>query len=175
MRKIAAGLFITLDGVVENPGAWQQPYFSPDAAQEMAESMAQQAGMLLGRRTYEEFAASWPHSDLPNAAHMNSVRKYVVSTTLEKADWQNSTLVAPDQIGQLREEGLIQVVGSPTLVRWMLRNDLVDELGLIVCPVTVGAGRRLFEGDEFAFALEEAKPYASGAVRLTYRRANQVT
>jgi dihydrofolate reductase len=181
MRKIVAGLFMSLDGVVESPERWQLPYYNDEMGQAIGAQMAEADTMLLGRRTYQEFAAYWPNqpSDAPFAGYMNSTPKLVVSTTLDTVEWQNSTLLNGDVDQQLdtlkRQPGKhLNITGSPTLVRSLLRKGLLDELRLMVCPVVVGRGRRLFEDGvrEQPMALENATIFDTGVLALAYRPAS---
>jgi dihydrofolate reductase len=180
MRKIIAGLFISLDGVVEAPETWQFPYFND----EMGEAVTAQADasdtMLLGRRTYEEFAAFWPNqsSDEPFADVMNKTPKLVASTTLKDVEWQNSTLIEGDVVESLKhmkeQPGkAISITGSPTLVRSLLRAGVLDELRLLVHPIVVGHGKRLFEAEEQPIPLRliEAKTFTTGVQAMTYAPA----
>src|SRR5579872_5024749 len=139
MRKIVAGLFISLDGIIEAPDTWHFPYFDDEMGAAVAAQMDAADTLLLGRRTYEEFASFWPHqsSDDPFAAKMNNTPKVVVSTTLQAATWQNSTLIRDHVAGAIadlkRQPGTqIGMTGSATLVRWLLRERLLDELWLMV-------------------------------------------
>src|SRR5258708_17889683 len=150
MGSINAGLFIALDGVVEAPQTWHFEYFNDEMGAAVGGMMTGSDAMLLGRQTYDEFASYWPRADPadPTTAQMNGTPKYVVSTTLEKADWQNSTVVSGDvkaELPKLKQDKQLGVTGSPTLVRWLLQQGLIDELHLLVHPVAVGAGKRLFE------------------------------
>src|SRR6266508_567171 len=129
MRKIVAGEFISLDGVVEAPNHWHFPYFNDEMGEAVGSDMTSAGALLLGRRTYEEFAAAWPSrpSDEPGADFMNNTPKFVVSTTLDKVEWQNSTLITGnfvEEITRLKEQPgkNIAISGSPTLVRWLLRD-----------------------------------------------------
>jgi dihydrofolate reductase len=178
MRDINAWLFVTLDGVVEAPENWVLPDDEMFAAQEA--DYAEADALLLGRRSYEVFAASWPQrgSDIPNADWMNTTRKYVASTSLESPEWQNSTVIEGDVAEALvrlkSEEGKdIMVNGSATLVRSLLRDRLLDELRLYVHPVVAGSGARLFEdgGDPLDLALADSHAYENGVISLTYRPA----
>ena len=150
MRKIVAGLFISLDGVIEDAEQWIGPWFSPELGQAIGSMIAAQDAMLLGRVTYEMFAAHWPQQTGEMADTMNSTAKYVVSGTLESADWQNSTLIpaasAFAQIAGLKQQPgkNIGMTGSATLVTSLLREGLLDELRLFVFPLVVGSGKRLF-------------------------------
>jgi len=180
MRKIVAGLFMSLDGVIEAPETWHFPYFNDEMGEAVGSQMARSDTMLLGRRTYQEFAGFWPHqgSDDPMADQMNSTPKVVVSTTLDTVEWQNSTLVNSDVVAELtklkEQPGKdIAVTGSATLVRSLLRDGLLDELNLLVHPIVVGSGKRLFEdgGDRTPLELADSKTFSTGVISLTYRPA----
>ena len=179
MRKIVAGLFISLDGVVESPDQWQFPYFNDEMAAAVDGLIAEGDTMLLGRRTYEEFAAYWPHQDAadPNVAQMNATPKLVVSRTLETAEWQNTTLIKGDLAAELArlkaQPGKnINITGSGTLVRALLRDGLLDELVLLVHPLVVGTGKKLFDGDEqIPLTLTDSKTFGTGVLALTYTPA----
>ncbi|MGB3633326.1 MAG: dihydrofolate reductase family protein [Rubrobacteraceae bacterium] len=184
VRKVVAAEFLSLDGVMESPHKWHFPYFNEEMGQAMNESIAVSDTMLLGRVNYEEWAAFWPGQDPeenPMAAHMNGVRKYVVSTTLEEPlGWQNSTLInanVAEEISELKQEvgGDIVILGSGTLVRSLLRYDLIDELKLMIHPIVVGSGKRLFEEDEERTPLELAgsETFETGVLYLTYRPAKE--
>jgi len=179
MGKIAVHEFMTLDGVIEAP-TWTFDYpFDPKMGEAIGGLMGSSRALLLGRRTYEEFAPAWSAKTAeedPGAPFMNESPKYVVSATLQSADWNNSTVVggySAEAIRSLKEriDGAIYVSGSGTLVRAMLADGLVDELHLFVFPLTLGAGQRLFaDGSPTAkFALAETEAYDSGVVRVTYR------
>ena len=149
MRTLAASFFITLDGVVENAQSWQGPFFDQEMGGELGRAMSASDGFVLGRVTYEAWAGFWPNqpSDDPMASAMNSARKYVASTTLESADWENSTILEGDVVEAVaalkREDGKeLQASGSTKLVRSLLEAGLVDELRLMIHPVVVGRGRR---------------------------------
>lgn len=175
--RITAGLLITLDGVADAPQNWQMPYFHPEMGATIAAQLAAADVLLLGRRTYEEFVGYWPHAnpaDNPMAERMNTIRKIVASTTLDTAGWQNTKVIRKDLGGDLRrrtERGEnVQVTGSISLVQWLLHAGLLDELAVMVHPLTVGRGRRLFDGVEpLAFSLHDTRAFASGVVSLTYR------
>ncbi len=175
MRKIVAGLFISLDGVVEAPETWSGPYHSPEVDGTIYGAMAASDTLLLGRRTYQTFEQAFAGNSDPMAATMNSFRKVVVSTTLEKAAWQNTTLIGADvadEITRLKAEPgtNIGISGSATLVRWLLREGLLDELDLIVCPLVVGHGKRLFDeaGEPVPLELVESAAFANGVQHLVY-------
>ena len=177
MRKIVAGLFVSLDGVVESPDKWQFPYFNDEMGADVGAQMDAADAMLLGRVTYQEFASFWPDApaDDPFTARMNETPKYVVSTTLESAEWQNSTLIKGNIVEEItrlkqRPGKNIGITGSATLVRSLLREHLLDELRLLVHPLVVGSGKRLFpEGSEpVALTLVESRTFSTGVLSLTY-------
>jgi dihydrofolate reductase len=178
MRKVNSTLFMSLDGVVESPGKWHLPYFNDEMGQVVGSLMAASGAMLLGRVTYQEFAAYWPTSDDEGAEHMNTVPKIVVSTTLEKAEWGNATVIGADVAERLTELKQqpgqdLSITGSPTLVRSLLRAGVLDELHLLVHPIVVGAGKRLFEPDGAQQQLEltGSETFSTGVLYLTYRPA----
>ena len=180
MRKISAGLFISLDGVVESPEKWHFPYFNDEMGEVVGSGMAASDAILLGRVTYQDFAGYWPGvspDDEPIAAYMNDTPKYVVSTTLDSADWNNSTLIkgnVAEELTRLKQQPgkNISIIGSPTLVHSLLQDGLLDELGLLVHPVVVGRGKRLFkEGDLKRLTLVQAKTFSTGVLSLTYQPA----
>ena len=178
MRQIAAGLFISLDGVVEAPDKWTGPYFDDQVGQAVGAMMAQNDAMLLGRVTYEGFAAAFGGQSGGIADQMNHTPKYVVSSTLASADWQNSTLIKGDVTGQIsdlkqRPGQNIGVSGSSALVSWLLRHGLLDRLDLLVFPVVLGSGKRLFsEPDgQVPLALTGSEAFSTGVVHLTYTPA----
>jgi len=176
MRKLNAWLFVTLDSVIEAPEKWV--IADDDMFAAMEADYAKSDALLLGRRTYETFAASWPErgSEVPNADWMNNTRKYVASTTLESPEWNNATVIEGDvaeAVARLKQEDGkdIMVNGSGALVRTLMRNHLLDELRLFVHPVVVGSGRRLFDdqSDPVEFALVDSHAYDNGVISLTYK------
>ena len=178
MRKITAGLHITLDGVVETPEKWTSAYFTNEMLDMMSAGIAQADAVLLGRRTYEIFARYWPGkgSNGPMAEFLNRSPKHVVSATLDKLDWSNSSRVTGDLKAALRnlkqQPGKnIQVPGSPTLVRWLLCNGLLDELALFVFPIVVGGGQSLFDKLDLGVRLKlvESRMFSSGALCVRYQ------
>ena len=179
MRKILAALFISLDGVTESPDKWQFDNFDEDMMTAMTSQLAMQDTVLLGRVTYEEWAPYWPTSkDEPFATYINNTPKYVVSTTLNKVEWQNSTLLKGDLkegIAKLKQQPgkNIGTAGSPTLVRSLLQHGLLDELILMLHPVVVGHGKRLFTegGDLKRMKLVESKATRTGVLIATYKPA----
>jgi dihydrofolate reductase len=178
MRKIIAGLFISLDGVVEAPEKWTGPYFNDQVGQAVGALMAANDAMLLGRVTYQGFAAAFGGQSGGMADQMNNTPKYVVSSTLTSADWQNSTLISGDIAGQVaalkQQPGQnIGLSGSSALVRWLLRRGLLDRLDLLVFPVVLGTGKRLFsEPDgQLELALTGSEVFSTGVVHLSYEPA----
>jgi len=175
MRKLKAWLYMTLDGVVEAPEKWVMP--DEVMFEEQTAAYAASDALLLGHRTYDVFAASWPQrgSEVPNADWMNNTRKYVASTTLESPEWQNTTVLEGD-VGEAvlrlkQAEGeTITLNGSATLLRSLLNAELVDELWLFLHPVVLGAGDRLFDGaaDRVALNLTDCHTYGNGVVSLSY-------
>ncbi|MGH2852287.1 MAG: dihydrofolate reductase family protein [Solirubrobacteraceae bacterium] len=182
MGTILVHEFITLDGVIETP-TWTFPYgFDPKMGEAIGSIMGPSKAILLGRQTYEEFAPAWSArtgDEDPGAPFMNESPKYVVSGTLETAEWNNSHVVgaySADEIRSLKDsiDGSIYVSGSATLVRAMLADGLVDELHLFVYPLALGAGKRLFLDDGAAtkLALAASESYENGVLHLTYRPAS---
>jgi dihydrofolate reductase len=189
--KIVVSQFLTLDGVMQAPGdpeedrsggfdqgGWQLPYFDEVFGSFVMEGFAATDGLLLGRRTYENFARHMPSqpADDPVAGPMNEWRKYVVSTSLaEPLEWQNSTLISgdvPSEVAQLKQgQGKdIQVMGSGQLVQTLIRHDLVDEYRLMVHPLVLGTGKRLFRDDTppTRFRLLDSRTSGKGVLLLTY-------
>jgi dihydrofolate reductase len=178
MRKIVAGLFISLDGVTEAPENWQLPYLNDELLEAVGSAMAESDTMVLGRRTYEEFASYWPQqgSEVQFADHMNDTPKLVASTTLDSVEWRNATLLKGDvaeELARLKQQPGkdISITGSATLVRSLLHQGVMDELRLLVHPVVVGHGNRLFPDGEPQRPLElvDSKTFSTGVVSLTYR------
>jgi dihydrofolate reductase len=177
MGRIIANFFIALDGVVESPDQWHFPYFDDDMGAVVGAGFETTQAMLMGRVGYDEWAAYWPTStDEPIATIFNEMRKYVVSSTLTEPTWNNTTAV-PGDVDAVRAvkdavDGDIAMSGSATTVRWLLANDLLDELRLLVHPIAVGSGQRLFEDTPtHKLELVESTALASGVLNLTYRPA----
>ena len=180
MRKVYAGLFSTIDGVVEAPDQWQTA-FDDEMGAALSGMLAEQDAVLLGRVTFSEWVNYWPTStDEPFASWINSTPKYVASSTLDSVDgWSNSTLIkgsVADFVRELREQpgGTIGTAGSPSLVRSLVEEGLVDELTLMISPVVAGGGRARLFSDNAAltkFELVEAQGTSSGTVIATYRPA----
>lgn len=181
MGKVAVHEFISLDGVIEQP-TWTFEYgFDPKMGETIAGLTTTSKAILLGRQTYEEFYPAWsPRTaeEDPGAPFFNETPKYVVSGTLQSAEWHNSTVLGPYDADAIRglkdrvDEG-IYVSGSATLVRGLLADGLVDELHLFVFPVALGAGKRLFaDGAMTKLALAGSDTYDNGVVHLAYRPAD---
>jgi dihydrofolate reductase len=177
MRKITAGLFISLDGVVEAPDQWHFPYFNDEMGAVVGQSMAETGTMLLGRVTYEDFASFWPNqnADDPIAAQMNGTPKLVASTTLDSVEWQNSTLIkdnVAEELTKLKAQPgkNIGITGSATLIRSLLRDGVLDELTLLVHPIVVGHGKKLFDDmdSQVPLKLIDAKTFSTGVMCLVY-------
>lgn len=178
MGAIKVHEFIALDGVFEDPSWTFEFGFDPKMGEAIGAAMSSCQAILLGRRTYEMFAPAWSTrtaDEDPGAPFMNESPKYVVSGSLESAEWKNSTILgaySADTIRDLKDksDGDIYVSGSGTLVRAMLADGLVDELHLFVYPVTRGSGQRLFadDGPATKFTLAGSETYANGVQRLTY-------
>lgn len=192
MRTLAANTFISLDGVMqaaggpdEDPtggftlGGWAVNYFDEEMIEQMAKSNPYE--LLLGRGTYDIFAAHWPYDEGPIANHLNSTRKYIASRTLEKVEWNNSTLIRGDVADYVRklksQDGPeIQVHGSPGLIQTLLEHDLIDEYRLWIFPVVVGTGKRFF-GDGVvpgALKLVSGRVSSTGVTINTYERAGDI-
>lgn len=180
MRTLSAGLSITLDGIADGEPEWVGAHFSPELGQTIRDLQAAADTMLLGRVTYEYFQESFGSGSGPEAEYLNNVRKIVVSRTLKTADWQNSTLVSKnlaDEVAKLkrqRSKKNINVSGSISLVQWLLKHGLVDELHLIVFPVVQVTGRRLFEElykKPINFKLADSQTLPQGVMHLTYQLA----
>jgi dihydrofolate reductase len=189
MGKIVVTEFVSVDGVMEAPGGEDFKYkgwsFEFDRGEEgnqwkLDETMASDA-LLLGRRTYEGFAAAWPErsDDAGFAEKFNSMPKHVVSSTLKDPEWNNSTVIEGDlaeEVGKLREryDGDVVVHGSAQLAQWLIENDLVDELRLMVFPVVLGTGKRIFAetSDKKPLKLADSKTVGDGVQILVYQRAS---
>ncbi len=173
MRKIVVSEFVSLDGVMENP-AWTFPYWNDEIAQFKGDETNAGDALLLGRVTYQGFAAAWPESTDEGAPYFNSVRKYVVSTTLETAEWNNSVLIKDnfvEEITKLKQQDGRDIVvhGSATLVQTLMQHDLVDRYRLLVYPLVIGEGKRLFnESTTATLKLLETQSFSSGVVALVY-------
>jgi dihydrofolate reductase len=190
MRKLTVSEFVSLDGVMQAPGGadedteggfrqggWQMAYFDDVAGERIGASMAQTGAFLFGRKTYEIFASYWPTQpdDNPFAKILNGLPKYVASTTLgEPLAWQNSTLLQGDvakAVAELKvgEGGNIVVLGSGGLVQTLYENDLVDEYALMIHPIVLGSGKKLFrEVPKKPLKLADSVTTSTGVVMATY-------
>jgi dihydrofolate reductase len=193
MRTVIVNTFMSLDGVMQAPGGpdedptggfthggWAANHFDEEMMRRMAESAPYE--LLLGRGTYEIFAAHWPYDQGPIADQLNSIRKHVASTTLDQVEWNNSTLITGDvaeHVSRLKEQDgpEIQVHGSPGLIQTLLKHDLIDEFRLWIFPVVIGAGKRFFgEGTIPAgLKLVDSKASKSGVTINTYERAGDIS
>jgi dihydrofolate reductase len=197
MRKLVVTTFLTLDGVMQAPGGpeedprggfeyggWLVPYDDEDFGRQMVEWFSGAEDFLLGRFTYETFAAFWPRvpiDDDPIARSLNTLPKHVASRTLDQVDWENSQLIKGDVVDAVKalkqdDGGELQVHGSAGLIQTLLQNDLIDELRLIVFPVVVGKGKRLFDDGTVpgALRLTSSSTTGKGAVVLSYERAGEL-
>ncbi len=177
MRKVIAAMYLSLDGVMENP-AWTGPYFNDEVAKFQYDTLFESDTLLLGRVTYQGFAAAWPSmtDEQGFADRMNSLPKFVASTTLETAEW-NATLIRAnvvDEITQLKQQPgqHLLIYGSGELVRTLMLHNLIDEYRLLVHPVVLGSGKRLFdERSTASLKLTDTKITSSGVAILTYQPA----
>jgi dihydrofolate reductase len=193
MRKLAVNTFMSLDGVMQSPGGpdedptggftyggWGAAYFDDEMMARVAESAPYE--LLLGRGTYEIFAAHWPYDEGPIADQLNGTRKHVASTTLDKLEWNNSTLITgdvADYVANLKgQDGPeIQVHGSPGLIQTLLEHDLIDEFRLWIFPLMIGNGKRLFGDGTIPAALKlvDSKVSKTGVTINTYERAGDIS
>jgi dihydrofolate reductase len=174
MKSLIVTTFVALDGVAEAPEKWSLKYWNDEIAKLKSDELFAVDALLLGRVTYEGFASSWPsrkgdaYSD-----RMNSIPKFVVSSTLNAVNWTNSTLIrsnAPAEIAKLKQQQTLLVFGSLTLVQTLMQHSLVDEYRLLVYPLVLGSGKRLFkDGSNAQVKLTEAPPHGSDVVLLRYR------
>lgn len=196
MRRIIISEFVSLDGVMEAPHEWHFPFWNEEMARFKTDELFASDAMLLGRDTYEGFAAAWPtqeHADMVNektsqdgaatldenafSRRMNTMAKYVVSTTLKQATWKNSHIISRDvarEIARLKQESGQDIVvhGSATLARWLLDQKLVDEIRLLVHPIVVGKGKRLFvDADRTTLKLVESTTFQTGVLAVRYAPA----
>jgi dihydrofolate reductase len=189
MRKIFVTEFVSLDGVMEDPGGaekfvhggWTMPYWSDEIGKFKFDELLASDALLLGRVTYQGFAAAWPSrtDEAGFAQRMNSLPKYVVSTTLEKAEWSNSHLIKGNitkEVSKLKEQPGqdVLVAGSNRLVHTLMQHDLIDEYRLLVYPVVLGSGKHLFgDANKATLRLVETRRFSSGVVLLRYQPAQQ--
>lgn len=195
MRKLTVNTFLTIDGVMQAPGGpeedptngfehggWSVNYWDDKMGEKMSGYMGRPFDLLLGRKTYEIFAAHWPHSnDEPAATQLNTAKKYVASRTLKSVDWQNSQLLRGDvaqAVTKLKREAgpEVQVHGSSNLIQTLLQHDLIDEFNIWTFPVVVGPGKRLFGDGTVPRELRVIDSFTSstGVVVATYERAGAI-
>jgi len=196
MKKLVVGEFLTLDGVMQAPGSpqedteggfkyggWQMPYHDAEGGKIMGEMIAAADALLLGRATYQIFAAYWPNApkDNPIGDKLNSMPKYVVSTTLERVEWNNSTLIkknVEEEVAKLKQKpgfGFLYSIGSGKLAQYLMKAGLVDEYVLLIHPLILGSGKRLFDNGvgPMYLKLVDSKTTGSGVMILTYRPADK--
>lgn len=180
MRRIVSNFFIALDGVVQAPNEWHFPYFSDEMGEVVGAGMQTASAFLMGRRGYEEWAGYWPSQadDVPFASFINGIEKIVLTSHPEDLpEWTNTTAVSGNVAERLRAlkaegEGDLQMSGSVTTVRWLLAEGLLDELNLLVHPIAVGSGQRLFEEtDTVRLDLVSSRRIPNGVLHLVYRPA----
>ena len=180
-RQLAVTMFMSLDGVVESPEKWSFSHWNDEIAKFKLEEVRATDALLLGRVTYEGFAAAWPSRKDPDgfADRFNSMPKYVASNTLKKLEWNNSHLIKGGlaaAVSKLKQEPGQDIVihGSPGLVRSLMPDDLIDEYRLLIYPIALGRGKRLFdEKSQAKLNLAESKAFGTGVVKLIYRRADK--
>jgi dihydrofolate reductase len=195
MRELIVNTFVSVDGVMQAPGGpeedteggfehggWSFGYWDEQMQQAMGELMSKPFDLVLGRKTYEIFAAYWPqHREEPGAEPLNSATKHVASTTLEKLEWENSKLIegdVPDGVRALKQEDgpELQVHGSANLIQTLLEHELIDELRLMVFPLVLGKGKRLFDGGTVptGFDVVSSQSSSTGVVMATYRPGAEI-
>ncbi len=177
---MAATLFVSLDGVVESPEKWSFPFWSDETQKFKVDELRATDALLLGRVTYEGFAAAWPgRKGDAFADRFNSMPKFVASRTLNKLEWNNSHLIKGDlaaEVSKLKQQPGQDIVihGSPGLIRSLLPHDLIDEFRLLVYPLVLGRGKHLFdEGSQANLKLVESTKFSKGVVKLVYRPADK--
>jgi len=184
MRKLVVSESLTLDGVFESPdkskndtfehAGWSEPYANEEQMKYVSERMSGGDTLLLGRVTYQRLQAGWSSRTDPFADYMNKVKKYVVSMTLKKAEWNNTTLIKgeiAEEIAKLKKQPGkdIAVIGSAALVRTLMDHGLIDEFALLIYPVVLGTGKRFFAGEnKTTLNLKETKAFNSGVVFMSY-------
>lgn len=186
MAELIVTEFVTLDGVMEAPGGepthphsgWALEHYSDEYGEYKERETMAAGSQLLGRVTYESFAGAWPQRSGPFADRFNSMPKYVVTSTLDELEWENSTRLEGDAVAAVEklkqdESEPILVAGSQTLVHTLLENDLVDQLNLMVFPVVLGSGKRVFpeSADKRSWELTDSKTLPKGVQAGAYRRA----
>ncbi|MDT4930543.1 MAG: hypothetical protein QOF92_3410 [Pseudonocardiales bacterium] len=180
MRKIVSNFFISLDGVVESPDQWHFPYFDDEMGRVVGEGMQTTTAFLMGRRLYDEWSQYWPAQgpDVPFSDYINSATKYVLThRPLDGPAWTNTTVLGADAANEVRTlkqegDGDIGMSGCATTVRWLLAEGLLDELSLLVHPIAVGRGQRLFEDTgTVPLTLASSATLPTGVLHLRYQPA----
>lgn len=194
MRQLIVSTFVTLDGVMQAPGGpgedpsggfehegWMAGYWDEQIASVMGEWMSGPFDLVLGRKTYEIFAAYWPCSDEPGAEQLNAATKHVASRTLKELEWENSKLIegdVPEGVRGLKEgDGPeLQVHGSANLIQTLLQHGLIDEFRLLIFPLVLGTGKRLFDGGTVPAGLDLASSQilSSGVIKAVYRAGAEI-
>jgi dihydrofolate reductase len=194
MRELIVNTFLTLDGVMQAPGGpeedpsggfehggWSFGYWDDEMQRVMGESMSKPVELVLGRKTYEIFAAHWPHSDDPGAELLNRATKHVASTTRKDLAWENSKLIegdVPEGVRALKEQDgpELQVHGSANLIQTLLEHRLIDEFRLWTFPLVLGKGKRLFDGGTVPAGLDVTSSQVSstGVIMATYRSGAEI-
>jgi dihydrofolate reductase len=177
MGTISSSFFISLDGVVESPEQWHMSYIDDEMMAIIGAGLEINRAFLMGRKGYDGSAAYWPTStDEPYASYFNDIKKFVISSTLRNPTWKNTTVV-PGEVAAVQQmkdsvDGQIFMSGSATTVRWLLADNLLDELRLLLHPVVVGSGQKLFaDGSGHRLELVEQQALSTGVVHLLYRPA----
>jgi dihydrofolate reductase len=194
MRKLIVGTFVTLDGVMQAPGGpeedptggfayggWSVNYWDDMMNTFMTEFMEKPFDLLLGRKTYEIFASHWPYAEEPGADELNRARKYVASRTLSKVDWNNSTLLKGDIVQEIKklkgQDGPeLQVHGSGNLLQTLMKNDVIDAYRLLIFPVVIGSGKRLFDSGAIPSGLNltDSRTSSTGVIMAVYEPAGEI-
>jgi dihydrofolate reductase len=194
MRELIVNTFLTLDGVMQAPGGpdedpsggfehggWSFGYWDEQMQGAMGELMSKPFDLVLGRKTYEIFAAFWPYSDDPGAEPLNEATKRVASTTLKELEWENSKLIegeAPEGVRALKQEAgpELQVHGSANLIQTLLEHGLIDEFRLWIFPLVLGKGKRLFDGGTVPAGLKvvSSETSSTGVIMATYRSGAEI-
>ena len=179
MGQIVSNFFISLDGVVESPDQWHFPYFDEAMGEIVGEGMQTTTAFLMGRKLYDEWSTYWPEQspDEPFSGFINGMPKYVLSTTLTNPTWQNTTVISDDVAAGVQAvkdgtSGVVAMSGSATTARWLIARGLLDELNLLVHPIAVGSGQRLFEDTTtYPLRLLSSRALDTGVLHLRYAPA----
>jgi dihydrofolate reductase len=179
MGRIVSNFFISMDGVVESPDKWHFPYFDDAMGEIVGAGMASTKAFMMGRKLYDDWSQYWPAQgpEVPFSEFINTIPKYVLSTTVKDPTWQHTTVISGDVVAGVQAvkdatDGDIGMSGSPSTVRWLLANKLLDELALLVHPIAVGSGHRLFE-DTATYPLEllSSEALKTGVLHVRYAPA----